>query len=558
MTAHLVADLYTTHDVTNQPPALDAYNAYEQDTVLVEAVHREGAGWVEEKARQLGGLVGSERMLTLARRANAYSPVLRTHDRFGNRIDLVDFDPAYHELMALAFGAEVHSLAWTAHRPGAHTARAVLSYLWNLGENGIGCPTAMAYAAVPALRHQPDIAAEWEPKILANEYDPRLVPIKEKNAATIGMAMTEKQGGSDLRANTTRAEAIGAGGPGGEYSLTGHKWFCSAPMSDGFLTLAHTGKPGLLSCFIVPRRLPDGTPNRFFIQRLKDKLGNRSNASSEIEYHQTWAQMVGEEGRGIATILEMVHLTRIDFAISSAAIMRQALTQALHHTNYRQAFQRLLVKHPLMRNVLADLALEAEAATVLTLRLARAFDESEKDESQRLLSRLGTPVAKYWICKRTPVFVAEALECLGGNGFVEEGVLPRLYREAPLNGIWEGTGNVICLDVLRAMVRDPRTMPAFMAQIDNVRGADRRLDAFVNVLARQLADHNDVEGRARQVTEMMALALQGALLIQHSPPAVADAFCASRLAGDWGRAFGTLPSRLAYDDIIKRARVEPR
>jgi putative acyl-CoA dehydrogenase len=556
MTVLTADNLYATHEVTNQPPALEGYNAYEQDAVLVEALHREGAGWVEEKARHLGAVVGSERLHTLARLANIHVPALRTHDRYGNRVDVVDFHPAYHELMALAFGAEVHSLAWTAHRPGAHTARAVLSYLWNLGENGIGCPTAMAYAAIPALRHQQDIAAEWEPKILATEYDPRLLPISEKQSATIGMAMTEKQGGSDLRANTTRAQALGTGEPG-EYSLTGHKWFCSAPMSDGFLTLAHTGTPGALSCFLVPRRLPDGTPNRFFIQRLKDKLGNRSNASTEIEYHGTWARMVGEEGRGVATILEMVHLTRIDFAIGSAAIMRQALTHALHHVSNRRAFQRLLAQQPLMKNVLADLALEAEAAATLTLRLARAFDESETDERPRLLSRIGTPVAKYWICKRTPVFVAEALECLGGNGFVEESVLPRLYREAPLNGIWEGTGNVICLDVLRAMTREPNTVAAVMAELEHVRGADRRLDAFVDALARQLADRDDLEGRARHVTEMMALALQGALLVQYSPPSVADAFCASRLAGGWGRAFGTLPSGLAYDDIIKRARVGP-
>src|SRR5712691_3388146 len=526
MAAVTTDGLYATHEVTNQPPALEDYNAYEQDTVLVEALHREGASWAEEKARRLGALVGSARMATLARLANAHPPELRTHDRFGNRVDVAEFHPAYHELMALAFGAEVHSLAWTARRPGAHTARAALSYLWNLGENGIGCPTGMAYAAIPALRHHKEIAAEWEPRILSAEYDPRPLPIIEKTGATLGMAMTEKQGGSDLRSNTTRGQALGTGGPGGEYALTGHKWFCSAPMSDGFLTLAHTGKPGVLSCFLVPRSLPDGTRNRFFLQRLKDKLGNRSNASSEIEYHQTWARMVGEEGRGIATILEMVHLTRIDFAVSSAAIMRQSLTHALHHARSRRAFQRLLAEQPLMKNVLADLALEAEAAAVLSLRIARAFDGSEKDERERLLSRIGTPVAKYWICKRTPAFVGEALECLGGNGFVEESGMPRLYREAPLNGIWEGSGNVICLDVLRAMVRAHETLPAFMAGLEPVRGADRRLDAFIDSLTRELADREDIEARARRIAEMMALALQGALLVQHSPSAVADAFCA--------------------------------
>lgn len=546
------AALVATHDVTNQPPELADYNAYDEDRVLVEALHREGAGWAEEKIRRLGALVGSGRMRALARLANRYSPELRTHDRFGRRIDLVEFHPAYHELMRLAFGAEVHSLAWTARRPGGHVARAALSFLWNQGENGTGCPTGMAFAAPPALRLRADLTADWEGKVLSAEYDPRPIPIVQKTGATIGETLTEKQAGSDLRETTTRAAPVGGAGAGGAYVLSGHKWFCSAPMSDAFFTLARTESG--LSCFFVPRTLPDGSRNRFFIQRLKDKCGNRSNASAEIEYNRTWALLVGEEGRGVRAVLEMSHLTRLDFALGSAGIMRQALTQALHHAVYRRAFQRRLADLPLMRNVLADLAIESEAATVLTMRLARAFDEAEHSETERLLGRVGPPVAKYWICKRTPTVVAEAMECIGGNGYVEESVLPRLYREAPLNGIWEGTGNMVCLDVLRVMQRQPNVVPALMAELCRSRGGDRRLDAFIDRLGQELADSADLELRARRVSQMIALALQGALLVQQAPAAVADAFCASRLAGEWAGVLGALPSGLACDEIIKRAR----
>jgi putative acyl-CoA dehydrogenase len=540
-----------THEVTNQPLPLEGYNAYDQDLVLVEAVHREGAGWAENRTRALGALVGSEKLQQLARQANRFAPEIRTHDRFGHRIDIVEYHPAYHELMSLAFGAEVHALAWTAGRPGAHVARAALSFLWNQGENGIGCPTGMAFGAAPALRQELDIAAEWAPKVFSAHYDPRPIPIGQKMGATIGETLTEKQAGSDLRAITTRAVPLG--GASREFELTGHKWFCSAPMSDAFFTLAQTEKGP--TCFLVPRLLPDGTRNRFFLQRLKDKCGNRSNASAEIEFHRTWARRVGDDGHGIRVVLEMSHLTRFDFAVGSAAIIRQALTQALHHATHRHAFRRPLVDQPLMRNVLADLALESEAATVLVMRLARAYEESSRDE-HRLFARIATPIAKYWICKRTPGFVAEALECLGGNGYVEESLMPRLYREAPLNGIWEGVGNMVCLDIFRAVEREPGSLSIFWTHIKEARGSDRRLDAFACRLERELIDASEQEARARRVAEMMALALQGALLVQHSLPAVADAFCASRLGGDWGAAFGTLPAGLALDQVISRASLE--
>jgi putative acyl-CoA dehydrogenase len=412
----------------------------------------------------------------------------------------------------------------------------------------------MTYASMPTLRHQEEILAEWEPRVLGTEYDGRMVPAAEKSAVLIGMAMTEKQGGSDVRANTTRAVAIDGGGPGGAYEITGHKWFCSAPMCDAFLTLAYT-ETGL-SCFLVPRWRPDGTRNPFFIQRLKDKVGNRSNASSEIEYRGTWARMVGEEGRGVRTIIEMVHHTRLDCVAGSAGLMRQAVAQAVHHANHRSAFGRRLVEQPLMQNVLADLALEAEAATAAMLRLARAYDAGPRDPGEQLFARLATAVVKYWVCKRWPVLAAEALECLGGNGYVEESLLPRNYREAPLNSIWEGSGNVICLDVLRAMARGPEVADAFFAEVGAARGGDRRLDAFVDAVRRELGDFADAELRARRLVERLALALQGSLLVRHAPTAVADAFCASRLAGDRGLAFGTLPAGTDCAAIIERERPE--
>jgi len=544
----------TTHDVLNQASACVGINVFDDDRILKDAVVREGAGWIAPRASKLGAAAGEAEWQEHAHLANQHEPVLKTHDRFGNRIDTVEFHPSYHALMRLAFGSGVHSLAWTAKRPGAHAARATLSYIWNQIENGVGCPTGMAYSAIPSLRRVPVIRDTFEQKVLSEGYDPRPLPLAGKSAATIGMALTEKQGGSDLRANATRAVAVNGGGPGAEYRLRGHKWFCSAPMSDAFLTLARTDNGP--SCFFVPRALPDGARNRFFIQRLKDKCGNRSNASSEIEYDDTYGLLVGEEGAGIRAALGMAHLTRLDFAIGSAGLMRWALTLTLHHTHHRRSFQRVLADHPLMTNVLADLCLESEAATVLAFRLARAVDEAaEGSEQARLLERILTPVAKFWNCKRAPAFIAECLECHGGNGFVEELPMPRLYREAPLNGIWEGTGNVICLDVLRALNREADTIAALLAELAEARGADRRLDAFLDELETELSDLRDQDYRGRQITSMIATAVEAALLVRYSTSAAADAFVASRLERLPNRAFGSLPRGVESAAIVARSRV---
>jgi putative acyl-CoA dehydrogenase len=534
-----------THEVTNQPPPFAGFNAYENDRALVEGVRREGAGWAEERLRSLGALAGDPETQEQARLANRNAPELRSFDAYGRRVDFVAFHPAWHALMAKAYGHAVHSLAWTERRKGAQVARAALSYLWNQIENGVGCPTGMSFAAIPALRADPELAATWEAPLLSPRYDPRPIPVVEKTGATVGMTFTEKQGGSDLRANTMRAAPAD-----GAYRLTGHKWFCSAPMSDVFFTLGYVGdKP---TCFLVPRSLPDGTRNRFFIQRLKDKCGNRSNASSEVEFSDTFALRVGEEGRGIANAIRMAHYTRFDFIFSSAGIMRQALSLAIHHTRNRRAFQRALVDQPLMTGVLADLALEAEAALALGLRVARALDD-EADPEAALFERLMTSVAKYWVCKRAPAFVAEALECHGGNGFVEELPLARLYREAPLNGIWEGSGNVICVDVLRALRREPASGEALFSELDRARGADRRFDLFADALKGDFPALVAEEGRARELTERIALAAQAALLLRHAPNFVSDAFCASRLSGAGGRHFGALPRAFSLRAIVERA-----
>jgi putative acyl-CoA dehydrogenase len=537
---------HATHEVTNQPPPYCGHNAWSTDPVLRAAVAREGGAWIEDRARAMGELVAGERMQTLAYQANRYAPELRTHDRSGHRIDQVDYHPAYHELMSLAFGAGLHSLAWTVDRDGAYVARAALNYLWNQGENGVACPVTMCFAGVHVLRNEPGLAVEWEPKIVAEDYDPRPLPIAEKRAATVGMAMTEKQGGSDLRANSTRAEPIAEGA----FLLTGHKWFCSAPMSDGFLTLART-EPGI-TCLFVPRSLPDGTRNRFHIQRLKDKVGNRSNASSEIEYDGTWARVVGVQGRGIATIIEMAHLTRFDIVVANAGMMRAGLSQALHHCEHRSAFGKRLVEQPLMQNVLADLALECEAATLLAFRLARAFDAGREDERERQLARIVTPVAKYWVCKRINALAVEAMECLGGSGYVEESPLARLYREAPVNGIWEGSGNVISLDVLRSMAREPACVEAFFAELADAASVAPKLAQVADALKRELADTATLEVRARRVVEEMAVALQAALMVRHAPDYAADAFVATRLEGDWGTCFGTLPASVDCAALIRR------
>jgi putative acyl-CoA dehydrogenase len=543
--------VYGTHEVLNQPPPFENVNLFLTDRALRDAVAREGGGFAHDRLVALGAVAGAAGTMRLAEQANRFPPELRTYDRFGNRVDEVDFHPAYHALMALAVEHRVPSFAWVEKRRGAHVARAALAFLWGQAEAGVSCPMAMTFAGTPVLRHLPDLALEWEPRFTSDRYDCRFIPAKDKTGATFGMAMTEKQGGSDVRANTTRARATGARGPGCEYLLTGHKWFCSAPMSDAFLTLAQA--EGGLSCFFVPRFLPDGTKNRIFIQRLKSKLGNRSNASSEIEYDETWGRLVGPEGRGIATIIEMVQGTRLECALGSAALMRQALGQALHHTSHRSAFQRRLVDQPLMRNVLADMALESEAATALAFRVARAFGEGQDDERARRFARIAGAVAKYWICKRAPMLVGEALECHGGNGYVEESVMPRLYREAPVNGIWEGSGNVICLDVLRALEREPESADLVFAELNAARGLDGRFDRFLDRLGIEFADRGEMEVRARRLVEALALALEAALLLRHGPADVADAFCASRLGGDHGLTFGTLPAGLDLTAIIERA-----
>jgi putative acyl-CoA dehydrogenase len=532
-------------------------DVFSSNTPLVEAVRREGAEWVSERASALGRIVGGEPQQLWGRLANENKPILRTHDRYGNRIDEVEFHPAWHKLMQLGVEHELHSLPWTREEPFAHTARAAMYMTAMQAEAGFACPITMTFAVVPALRAQPELAAEWEPLVTATTYDPRSIPAAEKGSAIAGMAMTEKQGGSDVRANTTFATPLNGGGAGGEYELIGHKWFCSAPMSDLFLVLAQTDDG--LSCFLLPRILPDGSRNAFHIQRLKDKLGNHSNASSEIELHNAWARMVGEPGRGVPTIIEMVGHTRLDCVIGAAAGMRSAVVNATHHAAHRSAFGKLLIDQPLMRNVLADLCVESEASTALAMRLARAYDEAHADAAAgedgsdaQLFKRLATAVGKYWTCKRAPNHAFEALECFGGVGYVEESGMPRLYREAPLASIWEGSGNVMSLDVLRALTRSPRSLEVFLAEVEQAHGGDPRLDARVANLKDQFNDPSTLETRARRVVETMAVCLQGSLLVRHAPAAVADAFCASRIAGDGGLEYGTLPAGVDFESIIAR------
>jgi putative acyl-CoA dehydrogenase len=541
-----------THTVTNQPPPLAGYDVYSADRALTEAVERHLAPELLDEARQelsgLGRSAGSSQVQDWGRLANENPPTLRTHDRYGHRIDEVEFHPSWYQLMRKAVSAQL-TAAWS--RPGGHVRRAAGFLVWSQVEAGHGCPVSMTHAAVPALRAEPALAAEWEPRLTSTLYDPALVPAAGKPGAIFGMGMTEKQGGSDVRANTTVARPLAEDGA---YELTGHKWFCSAPMSDGFLVLAQTGEGP--TCFLLPRVLQDGTRNVFRIQRLKDKLGNRSNASAEVEFDGTWARRVGEEGRGVRTIIEMVAATRLDCVLGSAALMRQAVAQAVHHAGHREAFGGLLVDKPLMRNVLADLALESEAATTLGLRLAAAYDavQDHGDEGERALLRLAVPAAKYWVTKRCTPMVAEAAECLGGNGYVEESGMPRLLRESPLNSVWEGAGNVQALDVLRALRREPGALDAFLREVGRARGADHRLDGAIKQLLTELADMEGAEAGARRVVERIALVLQGSLLVRFAPPEVADLFCASRLGGDWGNAFGTLPHSPHLAEVVERAR----
>ncbi|MBP5860364.1 acyl-CoA dehydrogenase family protein [Streptomyces scabiei] len=541
----------STHEVTNQAPPLVDYDVFAADKVLDEAVARHLAPEVRDEAREelsgFGRTSGSAQVQEWGRLANENPPRLRAYDRYGNRVDEVEFHPSWHRLLGKGVSAGL-TAAWT--RPGGHVRRAAAFVVWTQVEAGNGCPLSMTHAAVPALRTDPALAAEWEPRLTSLLYDRDMRPAAQKAGALFGMGMTEKQGGSDVRANATAARPLAEDGT---YELTGHKWFCSAPMSDGFLVLAQA--PGGLTCFLVPRVLADGSRNVFRIQRLKEKLGNRSNASAEVEFDGTWARRVGDEGRGVRTIIGMVAATRLDCALGAASLMRQAVAQAVHHCTYREAFGGPLIDKPLMRNVLADLALESEAATVLAMRVAAAYDAAEAGaENERAFLRLAVPVAKYWVTKRCTPLVAEAAECLGGNGYVEESGMPRLLRESPLNSVWEGAGNVQALDVLRALQREPGALDACLREVGAARGADHRLDGAIKDLLTELADLEGVEARARRLVERLALVLQGALLVRYAPPAVADAFCASRLGGDRGSAFGTLPHTLDLASIVERAR----
>jgi putative acyl-CoA dehydrogenase len=543
-------EVFATHEVLNQPEPLENYNLFATHRALGDALalHLDETRLRAARTRllALGAELGTREALALADAANRFPPQLRAYDRFGRRRDEVEFHPAWHELMALAFRHGLHTGPWADPAPGAHVERAAAYLLYAEVENGTQCPVTMTYGSVPAIKANPALAAQWLPRLYSRAYDPRFIPASYKGAALVGMGMTEKQGGSDVRSNTTLAEPAG----GGEYVITGHKWFLSAPMSDAFLVLAQA--PGGLSCFFLPRFLPDGTLNALRIQRLKDKLGNRSNASSEVEFERAHAWLLGEEGRGVSMILEMGVYTRLDCAIGTAGLMRQALAQALWNAAQRSAFGRLLREQPLMKNVLADLALESEAATALVLRLARAYD-AQAEERERLLARVLTPAAKFWVCKRGALFGQEAMEAVGGSGYVEESVLARIYRELPLNSIWEGAGNVMCLDVLRALRKAPEVLDAVANELDTARGALPACDRFCAALKDRLADAAEHESSARRLTRDLALALQASLLARHAPRSVFEAFCRSRLEGEAGGAFGTLAPDAPLDALIERA-----
>jgi putative acyl-CoA dehydrogenase len=541
-------DRFTTHEITNQPTPFEDVNLFTSDLTLVEGMAGAGADWAISRLESFGGVAGSAEFREQGRLANRFGPELRTHDRFGHRIDQVDYHPAWHDIMRQAMGHGVHNLPWTEARPGGHVARSALHAMLSRVEAGACCPLTMTYSCWPVLARDPELAALTRPGLFGTLYDPTPRPIAAKSAIVVGMAMTEKQGGSDLRANATRAKL--AGGDGREVYLVGHKWFCSAPMSDAFLTLAQSDRG--LTCYFVPRILDDGRRNAIHIQRLKDKLGNRSNASSEIEYEGARATRIGEEGRGIATILEMVQHTRLDCISGSTGLMKEALAQALHHTRRRSAFGHVLCEQPLMRRVLCDLALEVEAATALMFRLSQAFDSAETDPHERALARIATAIGKFWVCKRAPIMILEAMECLGGAGYVEESILPRLYREAPVNAIWEGSGNIMCLDVLRAITREPESLAALRSELETTRGADARLDAQIDRITTRLRHPEALEADARVWVEGLALVLQSSLLIRRAPPFVAEAFLASRL-GERGALFGALPGVGDESSILERA-----
>ncbi len=536
---------FETHEVVNQSPPLEAYNLYAGHIALREGVRREGAKAADRSLSAFGDLLGRPETIELGHLANRHTPVLKSFDLKGRRRDEVEFHPAWHALMEVGCAQGLHSGPWAEPKPGAHVARAAAFMLYAEVEQGALCPLTMTFGSVPALKRFPAIARPFVEKVLQPRYDRRFLPIGEKNGALIGMGMTEKQGGSDVRANATLAEPAD-----GAWALTGHKWFFSAPMCDAFLVLAQA--PGGLSCFLLPRFRPDGSLNAIRIQRLKEKVGNKSNASSEVEFHAAFAMLLGEEGRGIPTILEMGTYTRLDCALGTAGIMRGCLAQGLHHTAHRSAFQRRLIDQPLMRNVLADIALEVEAAVACNLRLARAFD-AQNDDGESLFRRLMTPAAKYWICKRGPALAAEAMEVMGGNGYVEEGIMGRYYREMPVNSIWEGSGNIMCLDVLRALSRSPETAAALRAELDQARGGDRRLDQAMTALGEELSDPLEAEHRARHLVERLMLVFQAGLLLRHAPAAVSDAFIASRIENGAPGHFGVLPKGVQVDEIIRRA-----
>jgi putative acyl-CoA dehydrogenase len=543
-----------THEVFNQAPPAGDVDLFADDAALRDAIGAFGDPGAAHRLAAFGAEIGREEVQHLGHLANRAPPELTIFDRYGQRVDEVTFHPAYHELFALAKAHGVHNAAWTG---GTHLLHTGLEYLMSQVEAGVCCPLTMTYAAVPALRHEPVVAAAIEPGLTSSAYDPRCVPWEEKSGLTVGMAMTEKQGGSDVRANTTTARPIGPtalprGGVGDGWLLRGHKWFCSAPMSDGFLMLAQVDAREL-TCFFVPKWSPDGTRNAIQIQRLKDKLGNKSNASSEIELHDAFAWRVGEVGRGVRTILEMVHHTRLDCTTAAASLTRAALRHAVHHANHRRAFGKRLIEQPLMGNVLADLAVEVEAMTWMTLRVAHAFDRSADHPAEAAFARVAVAIAKYFTNKRCPTLVVEAMECLGGAGYVEETPLPRLYREAPLNGIWEGSGNVICLDLLRAMAREPEAVAAFVGELQAARGAHPALDAATTTLIAELRDPNHLELRARRLVERLAVVWAGGLLARFAPAAIADAWIATRVAGDGGLALGTLPPRVDFPALLRRA-----
>jgi len=539
-----------THQVINQPEPLSDYNAYTSDRVLTHYVDRFNGNWGEGRLVQYGYKVGHE-LLTAGFDANKFKPEFESHDRFGHRIDQVNYHPAYHQLMSAAIEAGHHSIPWNEPQPGANVVRAAIEYLHYQADPGSGCPLTMTFSAVPAIKHQESIAKDWLPKITANTYDPRNVPFFEKQGLTIGMAMTEKQGGSDVRANTTKAKPIEKAGAGEVYLLTGHKWFCSAPMCDAFLVLAQTSNG--LSCFLLPRWKPDGRKNTLFIQRIKNKMGNISNASSEVEYRNAFAWLIGEEGNGVKTILEMVSMTRFDCMVGSSALMGLATAQAIHHTSGRDVFGKNLHQQPLMQNVLADLAIESEAALAISMRLAHALDNQDK-ETEQLLVRLGTAIGKYWICKRAASHTVEAMECIGGVAVVEDNVLARLYRESPINAIWEGSGNVQCLDVARAMLKEAKVIDTFIAELEKARSNFPVYDEKLNDLKQQITEDGIKESQLRQFVEQLALLWQAATLMNDSEDFIAEAFVNSRLSSERSFMFGALPETTPFERIIQRAR----